>query len=305
MKTDFGKLIKDTFDFTWKYKVLWFFGFLVALFSSGSSFSNSSSRSNSRTNSGSSTFDMSQYPALDSFIHSPAFWITLVVIVVVIIAIALIGWYLSSVGYGAITRGVKKDSEGNGSEITFKNMWSIGNSYALKVMLLGLLWGVIIFAIILVLLLPIILMELVVGPAAILLFCCAFIVIFPLLIVLGVLITTSRVLLIYYDLGIWESITESWNLIRTEWKDVLVGALIQLLFAIPIGLIVFIVFIVLLIPAALFLFFIFSTTQNLILVGILGLILFILISALAAAAESPFIVFATTYWVKLISGLRK
>jgi hypothetical protein len=148
---DIGKVLKRSWQILWDYKVLWIFGFLLALTggsggsSAGSRGSNFSTRFNQQMHNGGSTGnpfagfenqtwfqDLNRWFTLNfgRFFDTQAHMIQFAIwAVVIVIAIGLlIGLILAFVRYPAMTAIIRMtdDHEKTGSKLNFKTGWSLG-----------------------------------------------------------------------------------------------------------------------------------------------------------------------------------
>jgi hypothetical protein len=153
MNTSFSSLLSKAWNITWKYKVLWFFGFLAAL--GGAGWGNSSGGSgpnfNFNLNSGTSSSNYRQgvYPRGDvpkewqtAFDQLAAIdintWITVgVVVVCSLLLLGLVFWLLSIIGRGGLIGGVLA-ADANG-KVTFREAWDTGTRNFLRLFLIRLL----------------------------------------------------------------------------------------------------------------------------------------------------------------------
>ena len=296
MKTNFGKLITDSFNFTWKYKVLWIFGFLMMLLTGASNFSNGFPDESSSRGSRMQNPDF-------TFINESNYLIFGLLILGVVLVMALVSWYLSAVSRGAILRSVRLDDDGQSSDIKFKKLFSIGNQYVMKVILFDLLWVGVILLFSIILVIPLVMLGFLIGPFVILLVCCGLLFLLPILFLIGVIRTNAEVLLIYYDKGIWESNVEGWTLIQNNFLHFFLAFLINIGLAIPMSVISFILYFITVIPSVLLILFL-ITLNNAVILVLVTVLLIIVVSLITAAIYAPFIVFYQVYWTKVVTSIK-
>jgi hypothetical protein len=118
----FGK-INESLRFTFKYKSLWLFGIILGIFEGGFG----GNWGNFRGDSNNKDYNEA-VESIEDFFEKPGVLIGLLCLVVVGIAIALIGWYLSSVSKAALIHSVKLDAENKNP--SFKTGWKYGKTKA-------------------------------------------------------------------------------------------------------------------------------------------------------------------------------
>lgn len=118
---DYGNILSRAWNITWKYKILWVFGFLAGLGSGGGG----NGRSNFSTN-GQSGGDIFP-PDLQRQLERPEVLTIFIAIACVIILITIAFFVLSIIGRGGLIGGIRQ-TEDKGS-ITFSEGWSIGLRY--------------------------------------------------------------------------------------------------------------------------------------------------------------------------------
>ncbi len=153
MNISYSSLLTKAWNITWKYKVLWFFGFLAAL--GGAGWGNSSGGSgpnfNFNFNSGTSSSNYRQgvYPrgdipkewqsAFDQLAKIDVnTWITVgVVAVCSLLLLGLVFWLLSIIGRGGLIGGILA-ADANG-KVTFREAWDTGTRNFWRLFLIRLL----------------------------------------------------------------------------------------------------------------------------------------------------------------------
>jgi len=302
MKIDFTDLIKKSFDFTLKYKMLWVFGFIIAFFQSFSNLSLNTDRGG--TSSGISRGDFGPYqPIVERFNELASSPIFIVAIIVIGIVILLLGWYLTRVSTISISRSVKHDLNGEFDLIKFGKLWNESHTVILKVILFDFLWFLFGFVLTIALILPFILLVFVIGPFAIILLCCGFLFFVPALIILSIINRISIVLLVNYNYSILDSVWESWRLLKNDLGSIVIYFFVTILLAIPFVLIglffVFVLALVTLLPV----FLIAANISNPTIGIITILFTAILFGSLFAAVTSPFITFFQVLETKFVHAL--
>ena len=126
---DYGKIFSRAWQITWRWKVLWIFGFLASLGSGGGS-----------GGGGSSGMDNSLGPGgFPDFDISPEIGGLIIALVCVALIIALVFWVLSIISRGALIAGVQQvEDEGR---TTFGSAWRVGLSRFWTIFGVGFLAG--------------------------------------------------------------------------------------------------------------------------------------------------------------------
>lgn len=300
MQIDYIELLKDSAKFSWKYKVLWVFGFILALLSGSSSGSNYNSSSTDFSEQSASTDAIDRIgDSIIEFVQSPYFWISLVVVIIAFLLFTVVSWYLRRVSKIALINSVKYDQAGRSNEIRLSALWKGSHPYLLRFLKYDLVWfvlGLPLTIIIAVMVIPVF----VIGPVGFISWC----LMLPLLIILAVLSNaikqTGERLLILESLQIIESIKQSWALFKDNFSKYVLAWLVLLLpgcgFSIITGILSIFTFVPLVLLSTVL---IFNPGTAWIGMGIGGCGCVIL-SLLLAAVQSPFTVFKQTYWTKFI-----
>jgi hypothetical protein len=259
-KMDYGKLLSRAFEVTRKYRALWLFGALAALFGGGSSFSGGNFGGGSGGNpSGGVMPDLPQ-----------SFWQNLAIIIAVVICVLLILWVL-----GVILRfisraaliGSVQELEANGTTPTVRRGFAIGQDNFWRLLGIALVvnipLSIISFVVILVAVLPMLgsLLPLIqagnhppdelIGVAmtgifgSFFLICCAVIVLVVVQLILTPLYEFFMRACVIGKRGVMDSLCEGYRIVRTNLSQVAV--LFILMIGIGIG------FAILMIPVALIL----------------------------------------------------
>lgn len=320
MKLDIIQILKDSFSFTWRKKVLWIFGFLVAITGgSGGSGINSNGGGSSR----SSTSDQSNFSAteMDKFrseaaavVNSPIFWTIVVVVSILIALFAFVFWYVGNRAKIALINAVKYDNEGRESEIGFRSLWSESGKSIWRVLKISLLE----FFLALLVVVPFIAIVfgliattgLGIGDGTVpLVFVLLgalllFLVLIIALIIFGCVLFVAEILTVYYGTGVRDSIKIAYALIKSNFKDFFIGWLLML----GVGILVGILSLIVILPLALLLFtpgIILLFSVNSPIGGILLVIGFIIFIVVVFVIASPLVVQSTTFWTKLTVAIKE
>lgn len=304
MKIDYIQLLKDSWKFTIKYKILWVFGFILALFSGGGG---SSGGFSSDSDSIGASTDQSLDGINSSFENitsSPAFWIIVLIAVVLIIVLIVLSWYLTSVSKVSLMRAYMLDLKGLGDEIKFGKLWKGSHTYLLKLLVFDLLWFLISLPVLVLFILFIV--AFIIPPLGAVLTCCIGV---PMIIVFAIIASAVKItglrLIVLEEKSAMESIKESWTIFKTNFSKYVLAWLTQLLPGCLFGLItVFLVFLVIF-PLIVIVGLALSNPD----ITVLGMILAVCgicgLGILLAVIESPLKVLIETYWTKFILELRK
>lgn len=297
-KVNYLQLLKDSIRFTWKYKILWIFGFILALFS-GSGGGGSSGNSSSDISS--EKLDSFQNQVTD-FVHSSSFWIIVAIAVIFLLVLTVLIWYLTSVAKISLINAVRHDNEGQGSKIKFGLLWSSSHKYLFKVLFFDLVWLFISIPILIITVVSIIGSIWGLGPGGLLVICCL---LAPVLIVWGIFVGALKAigirLLVLRKFGIIEAIKQSWKTLKLNIGKFIVAFLVSLLPLFILGIIVFILALLTIVPAAvLFIASLAFVPAGLIMFILVFIVIVFLFVILAACIEAPFKVLGETYWTKFV-----
>jgi hypothetical protein len=286
MSINYSSILTKAWTITWKYKVLWIFGFLAMLGSGGSGFSYSGPQTRYNIGSTETRTTTSQVPPewknfVDQLSTVPVnTWINIAVGAVcclLLLAVAL--WVLSIIGRGGLIGGiVKVDASGS---IKFREAWGMGLHYFWRLLLIRLLRWVVGLLVGIVIILPgVILGVLTCGIGFIPLICGG--------IILGALIALWFLFMDYAvvveNLGIGEAVGRAWNILRDNIGPAVIFYLIQ--FAVSLG--VGFVLLILVAPGSVMIFLSFlplitqvgTLNVALLVTGLILLVLFALVSIL-------------------------
>lgn len=288
----FGK-IQESIKFTWKYKILWLFGLIIGFFGNGyNSNFNSSFNSNGNDDKYSEAGDK-----FEELVENGLFLVILAAVVCIGLIIALIGWYLTSVSKGALINAVQ--IEAKGEEPTFKKGWIYGKTKAWTFIKMDLVvMGIaIVLSIILV---PIFVVSVIFPP-----FLCLLCLLIPVGIIAGIawtlLYTAAQRYIVLKNYGAIDSLKAGWKLLRNQFADYFIAALVSIipscawaLVLLPVGILAAIAAIIAIIAVVAI-----SPVVGLVLI----IILVLAFGLLTGALNSPYVVYSYTYWTKVIMEL--
>jgi hypothetical protein len=244
MSVNYSNILSKAWNITWKYKVLWFFGFLTALGgagwgnSGGGGSSNFNFNSNSNSSSRSGNFQggdvprewQSAYNQLTAIDINT--WISIAVgVVCILLLLGVAFWLLSIVGRGGLIGGiVAADTNG---KVAFREAWETGTKNFWRLFLIRLL-GIAVSILIFILSLIFILPGLVFG----ILTCgFGFILMFIVSIILGVAVNVWFAYMDYAvvveKIGVGEAIGRAWSVMRGNAGPI--ALLVLILFAVSLG----------------------------------------------------------------------
>lgn len=307
MNIDYIQLIKDSAKFAWKYKILWVFGFILAVFSGGSSSSNNFS-SSSDSSSGSS-YDESMDKigdSIDSFVNSEYFILVLVLGGIFLVLFLILRWYLVRVSKIALIQAVEYDHNQQENQIRLGGLWKGTHTYLKNVFLYDLFWFVVslpfVIAVIGVVLLLIVGMSAVPSIGVLLCgVCCLGIPLGIVLMILveGIKITAFRSIVIENN-GVLESVKRGWEIFKTFWGKYVVAYLAALLPGCGFSLITVGIMMVTLLPLVFIVLGIVANSETVYLGIGIGVCGFCGVMLLVSLVGAPFRVFVETYWTKFI-----
>jgi len=287
---DYFKKIEESIKFSWRYKGLWVFGFLLGLFGGGS---NSSTNYNYSFDSENEDVSSAMDSISEAF-EDPAVLAIMGVLICVGLIVGLVVWYIASVSKGALINAVKVEKQGGTP--TFKDGWEFGKTKAFGLIKLDLI-ALAFMLVMLVVLIPIILIS-IVFP----LFWCAVCLLIPFLIVLGVAwviaFTGAQRYLVLKNMGARTSLRAGWRLAKKKILEYVIAWLVSIIpgcawsmILAPLGILSTVVMMVVVVGVLAS-----SPLAGVILLGIIGLTFALLV----AVINSPFVVFSDTYWTKII-----
>jgi hypothetical protein len=248
MKINYSALLTKAWNITWKFKVLWFFGFLAALGGAGwgnSGGGSSSPNFNFRSDSSTTNYRGGDYPqggylqgdyprelqsAYDQLSKIDLnTWITIGVIVACsLLLIWLALQLLSIVGRGGLIGGIL--AADTNDKVTFREAWEIGKNNFLRLFLIRLIGFLISLLIGVVILIPTIFIGvLTCGLGFIPMFCVSFII--------GIMVNVWFAFMDYAVVvekrGVGEAIGRAWTIMRDNIGPIAI--LYIILFAVSLG----------------------------------------------------------------------
>lgn len=251
---DYIGILKKAWNVTWRYKVLWLFGFLAGSSSSGSYNSGSNWSSNSE--------DLSpqlsqQYGAFENWLGD-----NLAIVAVVIGVLAIIGivfWVLSVMAHGALVHQVNEAEEGR--PVSISAGFSAGFHYWGRTFLIFLVLGLPILILVLAIVAMIIVAVVPLSQsggggdafaAGLPLLCGGGLVAFLLLLVVGFVVGILQFLALRYAIleerSTFDAIGAAWGAMRSRFKDVLIMWLLMLAVGTAYGLVTGVAALILIVP---------------------------------------------------------
>lgn len=317
--SDYFELLREAFDFTIKYKILWFLGFVAALFPGGGigniinlieefspEFQHAPVPRTTVYPDPGMSVPYSPSPAMNSmsdFIESPVFVDAIVFILLFVIVVTILFWYLSSICKVSLVKAVIYDAAGKSSKISIKKLWLESHDFLMRI-----LWyGLILIGLSSPLFIGLIVIPMVTGIFGVVCLCCAWI---PLTlvwaVVFGAMNTFGSRLIVIEDMGALEALSTSWKMFVKHFRKYILAFLVMMLPGIVAGVVFAIigaVSSVLLLPcvAVMRLLIEQSLTSVAVLVGLLWTFG---ISVVIAALQSPWLVFVESYWTKFFLQVR-
>lgn len=310
---DYFELLREAFDFTIKHKILWFFGFVAVLFpGSGSGsipkmmekFSPTPQRDLSTGTTWYPSSEMSspysQNPAINSmrnFIESPAFLSVAVLVVLFIIIVMILSWYLTNVCKVSLVKSVIYDAAGKSSKINIKELWRESHEFLLRI--LG--YNLIMIGLSSPLFFVMIVVSIFTGVFGMICSCCVWI---PLMLVWAVVFGAMSMfgsrLIVVEDMGAVEALSASWTMFKENFRKYILALLVLMLPGIVVGVVFAIVGAassLLLLPCIRLMQLLIDQSMTVVAVFV-GLLWTFGISVVIAALQSPWFVFAESYWTK-------
>jgi hypothetical protein len=295
MAINYSSILSRAWTITWKFKVLWVFGFLAMLGGGGSSVSYSSPQTSYNFHS-SETSNLP--PEWRNFIDQLSriqinTWINIIVgVVCCLFLLTVCLWVLSIIGRGGLIGGiVKADASGS---VSFRDAWGTGLRYFWRLLLIRLLRIVVGLALAIVIFLPgVIIGVLTCGLGFIPLICGG--------IILGVVLSLWFLLMDYVvvveNQGVGEAVGRAWTILRDHIGPVVILYLILL--AVSLG--VAIVLLILVSPAAVLIILsvlpLITQTGSLnVALLVIGLILFVLSALVSALVNAVYAVWEAGVW---------
>lgn len=294
MKINFLKILKDSWQITWKNRYLWWFGFFIALSTIGSG-------SNFFPDNKDGKEDMIATQQVIDFIQQYIHWIILGFFILFILLIIFA--ILNVLGRGALIDSIGKiiKKEPTNFKLGFregkKNFW--------KIFLISFSLGILIFTTVLILATPVIFLFInknyIIGSFMAFL---AFLIFIPLIILANYMKIFGYIYAILGNLNFWPALENAYNLFQ---KNILSSIIMGLIF-IPVNIIVFAFFVLVAIPIALvfliigLIVFLVAGKIGAIIVGTIGAIVFLFIILLL---RSVYEVFAQSAWILFFHEIAK
>jgi hypothetical protein len=305
MSSNYSSLLSKAWNITWKYKVLWFFGFLAAF--GGVGWGNSGGWStgpnfnfNNNTNVGNyprGDYPRTYYPrgeiprewqsAVEQLSQIDLnTWITIgVVVVCSLLLLGLAFWLISIIGRGGLIGGIL--AADTNSKVTFREAWDIGTKNFWRLFLIRMIRIIVYLMIGIIVFLPTLLIGILTcGLGFIPMICVGF--------VIGIV---AKVWFVYMDYavilekrGIGEAIGRAWSILRDNIGPIAILCII--LFAVSLG--VGLGLLILLAPAGVTVFLSLlplitgsgSVNTALLIAGIVLTVLFIVVSWVVQAVQT-------------------
>jgi hypothetical protein len=261
MHMDYGKILKRAWEITWRYKILWVFGFFAGAAGSGSS---GGSRYNSGTGSGrNNPFGTGSEQQALRWLEAN---LALIVIVgVILVLIGLLFWVLSVAARGGLVHLVNEAAEGR--PVKAGPGWSVGFHFWGRTFLIGFLLALPVLLVLIVagvFSLPVILGAFASaargtggaesgGIAALLGICGILAIVAIVLIPLGILLAVLYELAVRHgvldDMSTGQAISAAWRDIRSRFKDVALTWLVLLVVGFAWGLVILVIVAIVMLPA--------------------------------------------------------
>ena len=227
MSLDFGSILGRAWRITWENKVLWIFGVLASLGGGGGG------GGNAGTQFSSGDFGRGREPQLppeverfvDRLNNNDPMLIAIVVgVTCLLLLLALVFFVLSIIGRGGLIGGVQL-ANANG-RVTFGEAWSVGTRHFWRLFLIGLLVGLVIFALALVTLVPTAIFAGVTFGVGLLCFFPVLCVFILAAIVLGIIAYFAQIAAVIENLGVTDALRRAWEVIRANLGAIIVLGII-------------------------------------------------------------------------------
>lgn len=298
---DFIAKLREAWEFTWKYKSLWVLGFIMALFGGGAG--NNYNSFNSRIDSSSNSDYTDSLDKLTAGLTDNALAVILILgLTVLVLIIALIGWYLVNRARASLIVAIKTDAKGD--KPSLKSAWQEGGKYVWR--LLGM--DVLSFLMVLVVILPIILLFVIGSLAEALLIGCLILgcILLPVFIIAAIVwamtYTAAQRLLVLENIGAWESIKRGFGLAKKRYMDFFLGFLVFILPSCGWQILSCLILFIPMLGGALIVIAAILSGNIWLVIAVVTpiIILFVLFTAMINA---PFTTFGYTYWTKIVMEL--
>lgn len=303
MKVDYFQIIQDSAKFTWKYKILWVFGFLLALFNGSGSSSSSSNYSNAGEGTQMPETVRKIGDEIEEFFSSPYIWLYIIAGIIIFLTLIVISWYIGRISKTAIIKAVDFDKDKKETEINLKDLFKSSNKFILKLLTLdfyGFLLGVPV-------LILIVLSFVAVGFFkwfGMIIVCPSIMVIFLGFIAVSAIWNIAERLIILEDMGAKGSLTMAWNVLKQYYKQYILAWLTSIIPGCLFSMVSGILTILSVLPIAV----IFLASLILSDFSVIGFMLAgcgcCTVSIFLKVLEAPFQVFKVTYWTKFLMELK-
>jgi len=302
VKIDYFKIVQDSANFTWKYKILWIFGFLLAFTSGGGG------------NSSSEYSDVQEDPQISeklgnftdkfqSFLESPYFLTVFFGGIFLILILTLLFWYINKMSKAALIKSVDFDKEGKESDINLKNLLKVTRSYMMRLFSLDLYSFLLYFPAVILIIISFFSVGFLKWFSVIVIFP-SIILILTSFIAISALKNIAERLIVLDDLQAKQGLKMAWNVARKYFKEYILAWLASLVPGCAFYIVNMTITFVTMIPIVL-LFFASITSNDFTNVGmILSGCGCCAISLLLTAVEAPFQVFKVSYWTKFLIELK-
>ena len=303
MALNYGEILEKSWKIIWKHKVLWIFGLLASCAQGGGGSGGGGGRGSAQFsgNNFQDGFSFNLPPAAENFLHqltvffnSENAWIIIVVLVLVALLFALIFFVLSIFGRIGLVRGAWQADESD-EKLSFGQLWRQSRPYFWRVLLVMLLGFAVSLAIVAILIVPAILISvLTLGIGIFCLLIPLVCLLIPVFWALSVLLEQSIVAIVGEDLGVIEGVKRGWQVIRDNLGQMVVMSLILLIGPAILRFVIFLPFLLALLPVVLALL---AQSQNVLMAGLaISLVLFLLYLLLAIVINAILQAYLGTAW---------
>lgn len=237
MNLNFGEILTRAWQITWRYKVLWIFGILAGC--TGGSGGGGGGGGNTGYSTGPS--DSGLPPEIRRFILmmedlvawvEDNMWIFIVIGLAALLLI-LISVFLGTIGRIGLIKGAYQAEMGV-ERLAFGELFSASMPYFWRVFGLSFLVGLAFFA----LLVPLILLGVVTAGVALICLIPLICLLIPAGIAVGILIEQANRAMVLEDLGIVDGLKRGWEIIRANFWQVIIMALILFGISLVLGIII-------------------------------------------------------------------
>jgi len=300
---DYIGIIKRAFQITIKNKYLWLFGLLAGAGGGGGSYNFYNGGSGDLSNVANRNF-RSPYLQMRNFLTDNWIWIAVIIGIILVIGIILL--ILSIISQGALVGCINKVDNNKKSGI--KDGFKIGKNYFWRVLGLGLLTGIVIFAAVIILGIPIMMLFYykMIGRG-ILLVLVALLIFIPLAVVINYMTVFGLRFIVLKNKKVIESLRLAFDLfMKNVWPSIAMS-LIMMAVGLVVGMIMIIAFIVVAIPFVIlgFIAYFIAQWMGVVIVVILGMLVFFFLSFLLGSIMSTFKSGVWTLAFKELTGIKK